>query len=156
MYPHIGKLTRKNKSFSPHINGIAEFRNLNYNIMKYQICKPIKVRRLIIMSELTERVDEFLVSAKELVKWIGENGKEFPYTHRLERCVTGLHGAAIGASNGMAAPKRRAKITAQASEFRELMGFMVRTNVLTEIQSRPLLAECAFIESAFQKRGEVV
>jgi len=99
------------------------------------------------MENTLARTKDFYDYVTELTCWIKEEGKEFPYTERLLECGRGIYGALCVA---LSAPDNSKDCYAvayrQAEEFCRLMGLMVNTGVLTEIQSRPLLSECMFIK----------
>jgi len=100
------------------------------------------------MDNFTERVDEFYGCVKELVRWINEENKEFPHAERLLECGTGICGSfrAAMSTSGLTG-KSFEEVVAKADEFIGLMELMVRTGILTEIQSRPLLSECGALKA---------
>ena len=98
------------------------------------------------MEDLSKRADVFFGYVVELTSWIEEEGKEFPYTENLLEC-----GRGIGETIRETKPVRPfsqegfAKVSGLMDEFCRLMGLLVTTGVLTEIQSKPLLSECLSI-----------
>ena len=96
--------------------------------------------------DIFTKVDIFLGYVTELTYWIEEEEKEFPYTERLRECGEGICGALREAKSAPGhSQKGDAEASRQADEFCRLMGLLVETGVLTEIQSKPLLSECMAI-----------
>ena len=110
------------------------------------------------MDDLCKRADVFYGYVDELASWIKEEGKEFPYTENLKESVRGISSAiqAIGGAGSVPAPSQDSYMEAynHADEFCRLVGLLVETGVLTEIQSRPLLSECLFIRNEIARLQE--
>ena len=100
------------------------------------------------MENLPKRVDDFYGYVIELTSWIEEEGKESPYSEELLECGGSICGVIRDAKSIDSVSKEDcARICDLADEFCRLMGLLVITGVLTEIQSKPLLSECMFIKS---------
>ena len=98
------------------------------------------------MDDLLKRVDDFSGYVTELVGWIKEKGREFPHTEDLLGCTRGICDAVRDAGRSLSISKEGyAEAQGRMDEFCRLMGLLVKTGVLTEIQSKPLLSECMSI-----------
>ena len=99
------------------------------------------------MEELLTIADDFVACVSELVRWIKEEGKEFPYSEKFIDCACGINSLLRAISDSPGDDTiNTPQIFAYADEFSKYMKFMVKTNVLTKTQSKPLLEECAFIK----------
>ena len=96
--------------------------------------------------DLSRKVADFIDYVTELTKWVTEEKKDFPYTKRLLECGTGIRDSlrmeetAPGCSRDSCV-----QAVSLAEEFRGLMTLMVKSGVLTEIQSKPLLSYCEYL-----------
>ena len=96
--------------------------------------------------DLSRKAADFIDYVTELTKWVTEEKKDFSYTKRLLECGTGIRDClrmeetAPGCSMDACV-----QAVSLAEEFRGLMTLMVKSGVLTEIQSKPLLSYCEYI-----------
>ena len=99
-----------------------------------------------VMDGLLKRADDFFGYVAELTSWIAEKGKEFPYTENLLECGRGIGETIRDAEPIQPFPQEGfTKASGLTDEFCRLMGLLVKTGVLSEIQSKPLLSECLYI-----------
>ena len=105
------------------------------------------------MEDYLLRAEKFNGYVNELASWIVQEGKEFLYTDRLLDCGTGIVGAlnAVKTDPGHSQESYDTAILL-LDDFRQLMELMVKTGVLTEIQSKPLLTDCSVIKEMIGKR----
>ena len=98
------------------------------------------------MDDLLKRADDFYGYVIELTSWIEEEGKEFPYADDLLECGRCLC-EIIRNAESVCSFSQEVNMKAHnlTDEFCRLMDLLVKTGVLTEVQSEPLLSECAFI-----------
>ena len=105
------------------------------------------------MEDYIVRAEKFNSYVSELAAWITQEGKEFLYTDRLPECGAGIVGAlnAVKTDPGHSQESYDTAISL-LDEFRQLMELMVKTGVLTEIQSKPLLTDCSVMKEMIGKR----
>jgi len=99
------------------------------------------------------RAEKFNSYVNELASWITQEGKEFLYTDRLLDCGTGVMDAlnAVKIDPGHSQEGYDTAILL-LDDFCQLMGLMVKTGVLTEIQSKPLLTDCSVMKEMIGER----
>lgn len=105
------------------------------------------------MDDYLSRAYKFNCYVSELANWITQEGKEFLYTERLLECGNGIVGALNEAKDDPDCLQERYDTAILLlDEFSHLMELMVKTGVLTEIQSKPLLTDCFAIKEIVEKR----
>lgn len=98
------------------------------------------------MYELLTKAFDFGIRIIELANYLDEEKKPFPLMNLLLECGTGI-GACLRASEGFpdSFPEDRIRACKLALETEYLLELMVKTGFITEIQSKPILADCRFL-----------
>jgi len=104
------------------------------------------------MKKLLLKAFGLAVSTVELSKYMKEEGEEYPLIKRLIECgadICILLRAADALPEG--AQELYTKTIVKIEEYRCLFELMVKTDFLTELQSKPLLSDCETIKADIQK-----
>jgi hypothetical protein len=99
------------------------------------------------MNDIFQKVADFGVCVMEMAKYLKEEGKDFPLIARVLECVSGICGSLRSA---ITIPKHSqgfyVKVIGFTEEFQYLMELMVKSGVLTELQSKPLISDSQAIK----------
>ena len=104
------------------------------------------------MDGLMAKAADFSGYITELANWLREERKDFLHTGHLLECGNGVSDALRQAYTY---PEHERDFCCQAldhiEDFQTLFSFMVKSGVITEIQSRPLLTDCRIIKEETQR-----
>lgn len=99
------------------------------------------------MEEILLKTLDFGIRVVELSNYLEDENRKFPLINRLLECGVGI-GICMRLSKGMPQYHRENCIKAYklALEAEFLFGLMVKTGVISEHQSRPILFDCRSIK----------
>jgi hypothetical protein len=96
---------------------------------------------------------DFGLHVLNMTQYLKEEGKEFFPMKRVADCGTGIcFSLRLAANHPKGAADYYHRAQELAEEFQYLMELMVRTKILTEIQSQPLLSDCHSIMDVLSEK----
>ncbi len=105
------------------------------------------------MEELLLKTFDFAIRIVELSNYLEEEGKRFALMHRLLECGTEI-GICMRISARLPGYSVESFLRAYrlASEAEFMLELTVKTGVITENQSKPILSDCRFIKEQIEDR----
>jgi len=106
------------------------------------------------MQELLENSFDFSIRLSELVRYLQDEGKEFPLWQRLLICGNGI-GTNLRMAEMSVVKERAVKLEqalACAVECEHLLKLMAKTGYLSERQSEPLRKDCSRLVELISRR----
>lgn len=94
---------------------------------------------------------DFGIRTVQLVKWLKDEGKDFPLSGRLLECGTGV-GVSLRVAKSLDNWALFTQAFMQAEEVQFLLELMVKTDFITKIQSEPLILECKSIKNVINEK----
>ncbi len=108
-----------------------------------------------VMEDILLKTLDFGIRIVEISNYLEYENKRFPLIGRLLECGTGV-GVLLRISEVMPQYRRENRVKAfmLASEAEFLLELMVKTSVISEQQSKPILSDCRSIKDQLRSRNE--